>query len=100
DVGRKAALMLLEDIRKGGACSGNAVLPWMLVMMSMGSEGDVGRLVIGRECVDEKFVSICRDIKKVSGSEVALREADDSKFGELLCTVVGKGVGNVGRKLA
>lgn len=99
DVGKRAALGLLEDIRRGGAVGG-AVLPWMMVMMALGSEGDVGRMVVGRDSVEESFVSLCRDIKKLTGSEIALRDSDDSKNGELIMSVVGKGVGNVGRKLA
>jgi RNA 3'-terminal phosphate cyclase-like protein len=60
----------------------------------------VGRGVIGKNIIDETFVSRLRDMKLLfGGSEVGIRDAP-GKDGNVLISVVGKGVGNVGRKLA
>ncbi|KAL7274048.1 hypothetical protein RUND412_003067 [Rhizina undulata] len=95
DVGKRVAWMLLEEIRIGG-CVGRMGLVPMLTMMMMGTEGDVGRLVVGRDVIDEEFVGAVRDMKKVFGTEIALRDAEG---GNLLISAVGRGVGNVGRKV-
>lgn len=96
EVGRRAAYALLEEIRIAGAVGRTGVVT-MLTMMMMGVEGDVGRVVVGREAVGEEFVGVVRDLKAFFGSEIAVR---DGEGGNLVVTIVGKGVGNVGRKVA
>ncbi|KAI5844317.1 RNA 3'-terminal phosphate cyclase family protein [Tricharina praecox] len=98
DVGRRVAFMLLEEIALGG-CVGRTGAMAVLTMMMMGVEGDVGRVVLGKDLIDDGFVSCLRDMKKVFGSEVGIRDAQ-GKEGNVIVSVVGKGVGNVGRKLA
>ena len=96
DVGHRAAVLLLEEIRIGGAVGRINVMSVML-MMTMGVEGDVGRITLGREVVGEEFVAGIRDLKNVFGGEIAVRDGDGD---ELVASVVGRGVGNVGRKVA
>lgn len=56
---------------------------------------------MGRDIIDEGFVSRLRDMKMIfGGAEVGMREATGGKDGDVVISVVGKGVGNVGRKLA
>lgn len=96
DVGRKAAFMLLEEIEIGG-CVGRLGLVNVLAMMMMGVEGDVGRVTLGRDIIGEEFVQGLRDLKKFFGTEVGVRDGENNT---LIVSVVGRGVGNVGRKLA
>ncbi|TGZ84256.1 RNA-3'-phosphate cyclase family protein [Ascodesmis nigricans] len=96
DVGKRAAWMLLHEIEMGGCVGRISLLP-MLTMMMMGIEGDVGRLVVGKETIGKELVEGLRDMKQVFGAEVGMREADGDG---VLLSVVGRGVGNVGRKLA
>lgn len=98
DVGRRAAWMLLQEVEMGGCVGRYGVLP-VLTFMMMGVEGDVGRLVVGKEVVTGDLVEGLRDLKRVFGVEVGLREADRVDGG-VHVSVVGRGVGNVGRKLA
>jgi RNA 3'-terminal phosphate cyclase-like protein len=99
DVGKRVAWMLLEEIALAG-CVGRTGAMAVLSMMMMGTEGDVGRVVIGKDLIDEAFVSRLRDMKLLfGGSEVGIRDAP-GKDGYVIISVVGKGVGNVGRKLA
>ena len=110
DIGRGCALMLMEQIRVGG-CVQRIGLSTVIALMMMGAE-DVGRLVIGKEVVDEGVVSDWRDWKKFVGGEVLIKEWKGSEGlagggrggmneGELISIgVLGKGVGNVGRKIA
>ncbi|KAI5790540.1 RNA 3'-terminal phosphate cyclase/enolpyruvate transferase [Pyronema domesticum] len=97
DVGKRCAYMLLEEIQMGG-CVGRTAEMAAMTMMMMGQEGDVGRLVIGKETIDETLISQLRDMKKIIGTEVAMKEAPGE--GNVLVSILGRGVGNVGRKLA
>ncbi|KAF8469182.1 RNA 3'-terminal phosphate cyclase/enolpyruvate transferase [Kalaharituber pfeilii] len=74
DVGLRAAQMLLHEISLGG-CVGRVGMNLMMTMMGMGMEGDVGRVVIGREVINEDVVQGWRDMKTImGGGEVVLRE--------------------------
>ncbi|RPA72187.1 18S rRNA biogenesis protein [Ascobolus immersus RN42] len=99
DVGRRAAYALLEEVGQSGAF-GKIGLRVLMTMMAMGQEGDVGRICVGREQVDEELVGLWRDLKAICGGQVAIRDAEDARNGELIIGVVGRGVGNVGRKVA
>ncbi|CUS10358.1 unnamed protein product, partial [Tuber aestivum] len=96
DVGKRAAVMLLEEIRVGGAVGRHGLMS-VLIMMMMGVEGDVGRVVLGKEAIAEEFIAGARDLKKVFGGEVAVRDGESDS---LVVSVVGRGVGNIGRKVA
>lgn len=96
-VGLRAAWTLLEEITVGG-CVARAALPAVLAAMVMGAEGDVGRVVLGRAAVDERLVAALRDVKRLVGTEAALR--DGPSDATVLMSVVGRGLGNLSRKLA
>jgi len=98
DIGRQCAFQLLEAISKGG-CSSEAAATTMLTLMAMGSE-DVGRIQLGKEIAStEGIIALARDLQTFGASGWGLRDAPD-KEDEIIVTIVGKGVGNVGRKIA
>ncbi|PNS21833.1 hypothetical protein CAC42_431 [Sphaceloma murrayae] len=97
DVGKMCAYQLLEAVEQGGCCT-KLSAPTMLTLMSMGSE-DVGRLAIGKGVLaTEDMIQLARDLQVFGMSSWGLRDADDGD--EIALSVVGKGVGNVGRKIA
>jgi RNA 3'-terminal phosphate cyclase-like protein len=71
--------------------------------MAMGSE-DVGRLRLGRDVVGrEETVGLARDLKKFGASSWGIRgvDGDDGdSTDDVIISVKGTGVGNVGRKVA
>jgi len=98
DIGRQCAFQLLEAISRGG-CSSEAASTTMLTLMAMGSE-DVGRIQLGKEIAStESTIALARDLQTFGASGWGLRDAPD-KEDEIIVTIVGKGVGNVGRKIA
>lgn len=99
DIGKQAAYQLLETIAQGG-CVSKAGAPAVLTLMAMGSE-DVGRLRIGRDVIGtEEIVSLGRDLRKFGASAWGLRDVEDDDSGDILVSVKGVGIGNVGRKIA
>jgi RNA 3'-terminal phosphate cyclase-like protein len=70
----------------------------MLTMMAMGSE-DVGRLGIGKEVLgSETVVQLARDLRVFGMSGWGLKDGNGE--GEAVVSIVGRGVGNEGRKIA
>ncbi|KAL2178516.1 RNA 3'-terminal phosphate cyclase/enolpyruvate transferase [Thermothelomyces heterothallicus CBS 202.75] len=101
DIGTRCAYQLLEVIAQGG-CVTAAAAPTVLTLMAMGSE-DVGRLRVGREVVArEEIIGLARDLKQFGASSWGIRDAGDDEggAGDLIISVKGTGVGNVGRKVA
>ncbi len=100
DVGRRCAYQLLEMIAQGG-CVSTTSASTVLTLMAMGSE-DVGRLRLGREVAGrEDTIELARDLKTFGASSWGLRDADDDDTNnDILVSVKGTGVGNVGRKVA
>lgn len=99
DVGLRCAYQLLETISAGGSVSLVAA-PTVLTMMAMGSE-DVGRVVLGKDVLGtEQMVSLGRDLKAFGTSAWGVRESSLGHEGDVVVSVVGRGVGNVGRKIA
>jgi RNA 3'-terminal phosphate cyclase-like protein len=100
DVGKQCAFQLLETISQGG-CVTRAAATTMLTLMAMGSE-DVGRIRVGREVVGtEDVLCLSRDLKKFGASAWGLRDAEEEDdSGDVIVSVKGTGVGNVGRKMA
>ena len=100
DVGRRCAYQLLEMIAQGG-CVSTVSASTVLTLMAMGSE-DVGRLRLGREVAGrEDTIELARDLKTFGASSWGLRDADDDDTNnDILVSVKGTGVGNVGRKVA
>lgn len=99
DIGQMCAYQLLESIDKGGCVSIEA-METVVTLMSMGSE-DVGRIQLGRDVLaNEHTVQLARDLKSFGAAGWGIREVDNEKGeGQLLVSIVGKGVGNVGRKI-
>ncbi|KAH7087040.1 RNA 3'-terminal phosphate cyclase/enolpyruvate transferase [Paraphoma chrysanthemicola] len=100
EIGRQCAFQLLEKISQGG-CVESLAAPTVLMLMAMGSE-DVGRLALGRDVLaSEEVIQLARDSKAFGGSAWGFRDASGEKAnGEVVVSVVGRGVGNVGRKVA
>lgn len=99
DLGQQCAYQLLESISAGGSISLVAA-PTIFTLMAMGSE-DVGRVLIGKEVLGtEQIVGLGRDLKAFGTSAWGIREADPGQEGNVVVSVVGRGVGNVGRKIA
>jgi RNA 3'-terminal phosphate cyclase-like protein len=99
DIGRKCAFQLLEVVEQGG-CVQSVAASTILMLMAMGSE-DVGRLRLGRDVVGtEDVIGLGRDLKKFGASSWGLRDVDEDDSGDIIVSVKGTGVGNVGRKIA
>ncbi|KAI1840342.1 hypothetical protein JX265_004723 [Neoarthrinium moseri] len=99
DLGKRCAYQLLEAIETGG-CASLAASSTVLTLMAMGSE-DVGRLRIGRGVMGtEQVIGLARDLKTFGASSWGLRDVDDDDTGDIIVSVKGTGVGNVGRKVA
>lgn len=100
DIGKRCAYQLLETISKGG-CVAPAAAPTVLMLMAMGSE-DVGRLQVGREVIaNEGLIQFARDLTKFGAAGWGIRDASgDNVDKDVVVSVVGKGIGNVGRKIA
>lgn len=99
DVGKVCAFQLLESIERGGCVSIEAVST-MVTLMSMGSE-DVGRVQLGRDVLaNEHTIQLARDLNAFGTAGWGIRDSDSEKTrGQVIVSLVGRGVGNVGRKL-
>lgn len=98
DIGKRCAFQLLETIAQGG-CVSQISTGVMMILMAMGSE-DVGRLRIGREVLgSEDMVTLARDLRTFGASSWGLRDVGD-ETSDIIISVKGTGVGNVGRKTA
>ncbi|PGG97024.1 18S rRNA biogenesis protein RCL1 [Blastomyces parvus] len=100
DIGKRCAYQLLESVSVGG-CVSKAAAPMMITLMAMGSE-DVGRLQVGRDVIaDESMVQFARDLNKFGTPGLGIRDAPgENDSGDVVISVVGRGIGNVGRKIA
>lgn len=99
DIGRQCAYQLLESVSLGGAVS-LAAAPTVLTLMAMGSE-DVGRLQLGKDVLSsETIVRLARDLRAFGASGWGLRGSTTGLDDDVVVSVVGRGVGNVGRKIA
>ncbi len=99
DIGRQCAYQLLESISSGGAVS-LAAAPTVLTLMAMGSE-DVGRLRLSKDVLSsEPIIGLARDLKAFGASGWGVRESTTGSDSDVVVSVVGRGVGNVGRKIA
>ncbi|KLJ12290.1 18S rRNA biogenesis protein RCL1 [Blastomyces silverae] len=100
DIGKRCAYQLLEAVSVGG-CVSRAAAPTMITLMAMGTE-DVGRLQVGRDVIaDESMVQFARDLNKFGTPGLGIRDAPgENDSGDVIISVVGRGIGNVGRKIA
>ena len=99
DIGRTGAFQLLESIERGGCVSLEAI-ETAVTLMSMGSE-DVGRIQLGRDVLaNERTVQLARDLNAFGAAGWGLRGAGEEKGeGQVVVSIVGRGIGNVGRKV-
>ncbi|KAL8781585.1 MAG: hypothetical protein Q9213_005935 [Squamulea squamosa] len=98
DIGQRCAHQLLESVAAGGAVSFIAA-PTVLTLMSMSSE-DVGRVQLGKDVLSaDHIIELGRDMKALGLSSWGFREATTAQDNDIVVSVVGKGVGNVGRKI-
>ena len=99
DIGKMCALQLLESIARGG-CISLETAPTVLILMSMGSE-DVGRVQLGKDVVgDESIIQLARDLHQFGAAGWGIRETGDEKQQrQVVVSIVGRGIGNVGRKI-
>lgn len=99
EIGKRCAYQLLETISKGG-CVTQSSASSILILMAMGSE-DVGRVRIGRDVLGtEDMVELARDLRTFGASSWGLRDVESDDSGDIIISVKGTGVGNVGRKIA
>jgi RNA 3'-terminal phosphate cyclase-like protein len=99
DIGKQCAYQLLEVISQGGSVT-RVGAATVLTLMAMGSE-DVGRLRLGRDVIGtEDVVGLGRDLKQFGASSWGLRDVDDDDSGDIIVSVKGTGVGNIGKKIA
>ena len=99
DIGQICAYQLLESVARGGCVSLEAA-PTVITLMAMGSE-DVGRLQLGRDVLgSESIIQMARDLSSFGAAGWGIREANSEKEdGQMVISVVGRGIGNVGRKI-
>ena len=99
EIGRLCAIQLLDCISMGG-CVSSIGAPTVITLMAMGSE-DVGRILISRNVVaSEEIVNLAKDLRAMGASSWGMREEDSDDSENVILSVVGRGVGNIGRKIA
>lgn len=98
DLGQQCAYQLLESVAASGAIS-SVSAPTVLTLMAMSSE-DVGRVQIGKDVIGtEQIIGLGRDMRMFGLSGWGFRESTGPE-NDMVISVVGRGVGNVGRKIA
>ncbi|CCF55956.1 hypothetical protein KAFR_0A05210 [Kazachstania africana CBS 2517] len=99
NIGMQVAYHFIEEISKSAAVGRNQ-LPLAIVYMVIGKE-DIGRLRITKEQIDENFIHLLRDVKKIFGIEVFLKPVDDLDNNEdFIVTIKGVGFHNSNKKIA
>ncbi|ERF72243.1 hypothetical protein EPUS_02130 [Endocarpon pusillum Z07020] len=98
DIGQQCAYYLLESIARGG-CASLEAAPTMLTLMAMGSE-DIGRIQLGKDVIgNEKIIQLARDLNNFGAAGWGIRDAEDQSKDEVIVSIVGRGIGNVARKI-
>lgn len=99
DIGTRCAYQLAEVIQRSGCVSWSGART-VLTLMAMGSE-DIGRLRISKETLGTvEVLGLARDLRKFGAASWGLRSVDDHDPEDIIVSVKGSGVGNVGRKMA
>jgi len=97
DIGQHCAYQLLESIARGG-CTSLEAAPTIITLMAMGSE-DVGRIQLGKDVLgNEQVIQLARDLSKFGAAGWGIRDPNESSASEAIVSIVGRGIGNVGRK--
>jgi RNA 3'-terminal phosphate cyclase-like protein len=98
DVGQECAYHLLESIARGG-CASLEAAPTMITLMAMGSE-DIGRIQLGKDVLgNENIIQLARDLSKFGAAGWGIRDPDENSEREAVVSIIGRGIGNVGRKI-
>lgn len=98
DLGQQCAHQLLESVAAGGTVSLVAA-PTVLTLMAMSSE-DVGRVQLGKDVITtEQIIDLGRSMEALGLSAWGFRESATGQDNEIVVSLVGKGIGNVGRKI-
>lgn len=99
EIGQECAYQLLESIARSG-CASLEAAPTMIILMSMGSE-DVGRIQFGKDVLgNESIIQLARDLGTFGVAGWGIRNPDESRSeNEVIVSIVGRGIGNVGRKI-
>lgn len=99
DIGQQCAYQLLESIARSG-CASLEAAPTIITLMAMGSE-DIGRIQLGKDVLgNETIIQLARDLSKFGAAGWGIREPDSEKSdNEVILSIVGRGIGNVGRKI-
>ncbi|KAL8969360.1 MAG: hypothetical protein Q9183_002033 [Haloplaca sp. 2 TL-2023] len=99
DLGQQCAQQLLESIAMGGTVPLVAA-PTIFTLMALSSE-DVGRIQVGKEVIStEQIIAHGRDMKAFGFSGWGFRESGPGYENDVIVSIVGRGVGNVGRKIS
>lgn len=99
DLGMRCAYQLAEIIQQGGCVTWTASKT-VLTLMAMGSE-DVGRLRVSKDTMgSEDVLQLARDLRQFGAASWGLRPVESDDSGDIIVSVKGSGVGNVGRKMA
>lgn len=96
DVGERCAKLLLVQIEAGG-CVDKYAANLVIVGMLLGSE-DVGRCRFGHGLINEDFVTLVRDIKRMFGKNLAIKEHEESR--DVMVSCVGIGYVNANKSVA
>jgi RNA 3'-terminal phosphate cyclase-like protein len=98
DIGHQCAFQLLDTLSCGGTVS-LAAAPTVLTLMAMGLE-DVGRLRMGREILaTEEIIGLGRDLRAFGASGWRIRDDATGMGGEVIVSVVGRGIVSIGRRM-
>ncbi|KAI4147599.1 MAG: hypothetical protein LQ340_005482 [Diploschistes diacapsis] len=99
DLGHQCAFQLLDVVSQGGVVP-FAAAPTVLTLMAMASE-DVGRIQLGKSVLGSAdIIGLARDLNKFGASQWGIRDMPDGPGSKIIASIVGKGVGNVGRRMA
>ncbi|KAI4217177.1 MAG: hypothetical protein LQ351_000486 [Letrouitia transgressa] len=99
DLGQQCAFQLLEAVSTGG-CISIVGASTILTLMAFGSE-DIGRARIAKRIIsDKQIVELGRDLRTFGLSGWGFREPTTEKDDDIVVSMVGKGVANVGRKIS
>ena len=79
DLGKKAALQMLDEIFYGG-CVDSAHQPWVFFMMAISENKNISSVKIGR--LTEQSVSMLRLLKQFFSVEFKITECPDEFFDE------------------
>lgn len=95
DIGERCAKLLLLQVESGG-CVDKYSSNLVVVGMLLGSE-DVGRCRFGHGVVNEDFITMVRDIKRIFGKNLAIKEEEN---GDVIVSCVGIGYVNGNKSVA